>query len=296
MYKLQSLVRPIPYEVILMILEAALPAPGPSPPNAVDRQSPTNLLLLNRPVYRILMRRFYKTVVLWSLDSIDRFVDTMKSFPHLGSLVINLWIGNQDIERDQLSGTSQKLGPILVRTRNIQRLYIAYDVNGRECLLKSAGWLPKSLRHLTLPNAWLMATLKYGERYPHPHPAPKLPLPPALESLRVRGLLHPRALVALFLLNRDVSRAGQDSSPPARMIYEVAECSHVVGFASWGKLVHSAAVRDMDLVVPPGLTKDWSHEFTSRKQVLPKHGVRISEQPLDDAGQLGAWLSECESA
>ncbi|KAG8742345.1 hypothetical protein FRC10_001626 [Ceratobasidium sp. 414] len=286
---------PIPFDVVAVILKFALATPTPAPPNAVDRQLRMATLTLNHEIRNAFITDIYSTMVFWSMSSIRKFADTLDTSPYLGSLVINLWAGNNEIKLLQPGNQNEAvkngcedvvhcLRRLLATMPNLRRLYVAVNVEEYWHTIECP--IPESTRHLVLPSNWL-------DRTPS-KVAGIFEVPPDLGSVRIRG--RPQSSDAVVLANA--------SSRPLRITVEMyddeddfPEISAVLmamlnsmGRPPWKCLIEVAS--------SPALFEHLRAAMArlGRKlgSFLEMERASIVSQLMDDVGQLELWLSEGE--
>ncbi|KAG9125910.1 hypothetical protein FRC07_005651 [Ceratobasidium sp. 392] len=284
---------PVPFDIVVIIIKLALATRVSIPPSILDRQLRTSVLLLSHDIRGTFLKEIYNTVILWSANAINKFADALRSSPSLGDLVLNLWVGSQE-----LRGTSpvhseggveidpfHSLGRITWATYNLQRLYVAieHDIpNGLHVLI------PRSVQHLVLPKSWLrIATSQLVvAQY----------LPPNLQSFRFRG-------------GQDADDLAVIANGPSQ-IQITLELRSLESHTSLGMLVTwalNARERNpgqfpIKVVVPPeGVAIEECEEYLILLEMLVRgghaHGLawfNVIGQELDDKTQLGIWLSEGE--
>ncbi|KAG9081129.1 hypothetical protein FRC06_005802, partial [Ceratobasidium sp. 370] len=277
-----------------MILRLALATPTSVPPSAADHQLRMSALTLSHELRDTFKKDIYNAVVLWSMGSIRKFADTLDTSPHLGSLIRNLWVGNNEIklvqkfeEREVVkNGCEDVVGclkRILATMPNLQRLYIAINVLGYwhkfECPI------PESVRRLVLPSNWLHGTTPRGTEH-----SKMYDIPPDLGSLRIRGRPQARDLMHLRFV----------SSRALRIVVEMYP--HMNSFSEGGALLgdilnphHPAPWKSLiEVASPPAMFERlraaiaW---YGSSYGSLPDmYRARVVSEPLDDVGQLELWL------
>ncbi|GAB1519857.1 hypothetical protein RhiTH_002928 [Rhizoctonia solani] len=179
----------LPLDVILAIIEHVPlpPAIGISKWNSEH----TALLLLNREIYSAVIVQLYHTVVLRTSNKILRFLDTLSSSPHLGTLVQNLWVNheanlkNEKCSRDRgtkldarYSVTTNVLA-VITLTFNVQRLAISSPLYYGAGHVSSS--LPDSIIELIIPSLWLVVAPNAMGKSILSH------LPVNLKVLHIRG-------------------------------------------------------------------------------------------------------------
>ncbi|KAG8741037.1 hypothetical protein FRC10_003421 [Ceratobasidium sp. 414] len=280
--------RQIPFDIVIAILNSALAAPVSAPPSPADRQLRASVLSLNHEIRGTFIKQLYNTVVLWSMDSLRGFFNTLESSPCLGSLVLSLWVGNKDVTAKRVlepgfqvvkngyEDVAFYLGRILAKTPNLQRLFVAI-VAEHGCAASFP--IPKSVRHLALPSMWVIRTVVGGTLQDTPIVLSNL------ESLRIRGLLtfdHPPFINRCPLNIR-------------RVIVEMTrpEEFDIIAIIVLAMLLCPPISRtDVQVVVSPSSPEIQS--TLSRRDFADYGGVTLVEQSLDDPSQLGIWLSEGE--
>ncbi|KAG8711622.1 hypothetical protein FRC08_015680 [Ceratobasidium sp. 394] len=281
-----------------MILGFALATPTSVPPSSADHHLRTSVSTLNRTVRATFKKRIYNMVVLWSISSIRKFANTVDISPHLGSLIVNLWMGYGGIkpvkkpEQNALNSSYEDVIPclkhILATTSNLRHLYIAINIWGYwhkfECPI------PTSVRHLVLPVGWQgKATPRIAEH------TKVYDILPNLESLRIRGRIQGSEIQVLKLV----------SSRTLRIVIEMHH--HITDALAIGiflkctlnPLLPDPWKSSVEVVSPPTLFKR-SQAAIARSGNLSGSpsdvdlSTYVVSQPLGDVSQLELWLLKAE--
>ncbi|KAG8729197.1 hypothetical protein FRC12_021190 [Ceratobasidium sp. 428] len=283
--------KPIPPELVILILEVALATPVSVPPSASDRQLRTSVLLLSHSLRDIFIKRIYDTVVLWSESAIHGFAETVRISPLLGSLVINLWAGNGGIRNEcafsrENSGTDDCVGcleDIMSATTNLQRLYIAFGDPSFSRKIRCR--IPETIRHLAIPQHWfpiytLPASLTEADK-----------TSPGIVSIHVRGqfiiqdiLCNMRFFAQPFRLTLEIYDEHEDLRHLMRLIHKMY------------LLCRSGPQQcSVEFVSSPDKFERVKEVFTKIEAYyhggFRPEGVSIGNQELDEEAQLRAWLS-----
>ncbi|KAG8689896.1 hypothetical protein FRC08_010750 [Ceratobasidium sp. 394] len=112
----------LPLEILLGILEVHFTADSWESVLA----KPYQFLLINRTIHNRLLGIFYRTVVLKSPTQLTLFLETIRSSPHLGKLLSNMWVctsAEVEVSGDERAG-SPSLESLSIYMPNLQRLAI----------------------------------------------------------------------------------------------------------------------------------------------------------------------------
>ncbi|KAG8702858.1 hypothetical protein FRC09_004493 [Ceratobasidium sp. 395] len=284
---------PIPHEVIVLILEAALGTPVSTPPSASDRRLRTSVLLLSHNIRDTFIKRIYNTVVLWSENAIRKFAEAIRISPLLGPLVLNLWAGNRgtrELHSSNLGDTATDscvgcLERIISATPNLQRLYIAFA--DPLWSYKIQCQISEAVRHLVIPRCWL---------------SNDTPLLTSLvengEALRSIGTMRVK-----WLDVQDISAMMRVVTPPFQMTLEIydnrRELRHTI------LMLHSLSLlrarvpwqRSVELISSPDMFERISGVLTRSRaglEIPNLERIAVVDQEMDDEELLGIWLSNGE--
>ncbi|KAG9102394.1 hypothetical protein FRC06_002041 [Ceratobasidium sp. 370] len=132
-----------PLEILLSILEVHFAAD--SWESALAK--PHRFLLIDRTIRNRLLGMFYRTVVLRSSTQLALFSETIRSSPHLGKLVSNIWVCTSvevGVSGHKRVGSTLSLDLLSTYTPNLQRLALPKLVDNMSAIApKKQSLLPR---------------------------------------------------------------------------------------------------------------------------------------------------------